>query len=363
MKTAYFNCSSGIAGDMTIAALASAGLDIVALEKKLKAAMPLKGWRFSVRAEDSLYHFPAVRLDVVGGDKRAGSPVQMINMIKSSKLSAGVKENAVAILNVLVKAEAKVHGVKEDKVHFHEIGSIGTIIDITGVCAGLEMMGVGNVFCSAINTGNPAPASLEIIKQKKIPVYSDNPAFELATPTGIAVMSVLASGFGRMPVMSVESSGISAGGQRVNNNVLKVLIGQSQHENSYSGKDEVVLLETNIDDMDPRIYPYVCEKLLACGALDVWLTQVIMKKGRPGLVLSVITAGPLEREVVDIIFTETTTLGIRRMPCQRHILNRQSKGEKKTAQLAGNKRKVKSEYEVIKRTAIKSKTPLKTLLY
>jgi uncharacterized protein (TIGR00299 family) protein len=348
---------------MMIASLVDAGVDIKTLERKLKSSMAVKGWGFKLRTEDVFHHFPARQLDVAGGKKEIESPARMISIIRRSKLSENVKSNAVSILETLIKAEAKVHKVREKEVHFHELSSIDTIIDIAGACTALEMLGIEKVFCSAINIGNPAPAALEIIKQKKVPVYSNNPSFELATPTGIAVISHLASGFGKMPEMSIESSGVSTGTQKIKNNVLKVFVGQTVSEQNYFGHDDVVVLETNIDDMDPRIYPYVMEKLLASGALDVWLQQVIMKKGRPGVVLSVITKNSSEQKIADIIFSETTTLGIRRIPCQRHILKRKIEGERKIAKLGANRFRVKSEFEVVKRSAFLKKKPLKDLLY
>lgn len=361
-NTLYFNCSSGIAGDMIIASLLDAGLSTALLEKKLKNALKISGWSLKLSTVGR-YHYPA-KLLTVKGEKQFSSPHEIVRILKRSKLSAPTKAKAIAIIETIIRAESKVHGIPKDQVHFHELNSIDTLIDVAGSCLALEILGVDRVYSSPLNMGRPAPASLEIVKEKKTPVFSDNSIYELSTPTGTAVITNIAESFGPMPPMIIEKTGISTGTQVIagKHNILQAFIGRPVIESDDAGKDKVVLLETNIDDMDPRIYPYVSELLLKSGAKDVWLTQIIMKKGRPGITLSVICDTENEGKAADIIFNETTTLGIRRMPITRHILPREYGKSHKTAILPSGKNRSRIEYETAKTQAKNSKTPLKTIL-
>lgn len=360
MKIAYFSCSSGAAGDMIMAACIDAGLSKNALEKALKKHLKLQGWKLKVAAVERK-HFPALQLDVVG-DKQFESPAHMARLFKSSTLPARVKERALRILDTLVRAEAKVHGVPVDRVHFHEINSLDTVIDIAGASLALDMLKIDAVCASPLNVGRAAPATIEIAKEMKVPVYSGTAAFELATPTGMAILSTIAS-FGPMPVITLERSGRGAGSQVIPDipNVLQVLIGTADgkqaKEDGYA-EDAVLILETNIDDMDPRIYPYVIERAFAAGARDAWLTPVIMKKGRPGILLSVLCTDETEAAITRIIFEETTTLGVRRIPCSRHVLRRRLEAGKKTAFLPGGKARTRIEFEEAKKRALRSGKPL-----
>jgi len=229
------------------------------------------------------------------------------------------------------------------------------------------MLGINEVYSSPLNLGKPAPATVEIVKAGNVPVYSTNPRVEMTTPTGAAIISAIAKSFGGMPPIRVESSGSGAGTFEFDDipNILGLITGQSLEKNVpplQIPTDEVKVLETNIDDMDPRIYPYVMDKLFGLGARDVWLSQVIMKKGRPGTVLSVICTKDKEKDIVNTIFRETTTLGIRSYPCSRHVLKRETGADKKTAFVPGSKPKVKSEYEKAREQAVQLKKPLKNIL-
>lgn len=361
MKIAHFNCKSGIAGDMIIASLIDSGLSAEILEKTLKKKLKTKDWELKVSITKN-YHFPAKNLSV-SGERHFTSPFEIRNIIKKSDLSDTVKKNSLKILDTLISAESKVHGVPTGKVHFHELNSMDTLIDITGACQALELLNIDKVFCSEINIGRPAPATLEILKEKQLPVYS-NSTFETATPTGISIISNIAESFGAMPALVIEKSGYGAGTNEIPNmqNFLQVIIGSSELLKNTFEKDEVIILETNIDDMDLRVFPYVMENLFSAGAKDVWFTQIIMKKGRPAVKLSVICDLNHENEIVDIIFNETTTLGIRRMPCSRHILKRELSDGKKKAFLKKSKVKISAEYEVAKQKAIKTHQPVKDLL-
>jgi hypothetical protein len=363
MRIAYFNCSSGIAGDMILASFLNAGLDAKRLENTLKKALRFKNWKLEVKSTESLYHIPLPQVNVKG-EKKFASPIDMVNFIKRSGLSAKVKGLSLKILESMILAESKVHKMHKSRIHFHELNSLDTVIDITGSCLALELLKIDEVYASNINIGRPAPAALELVRKNKVPVYSNNPDVELATPTGLAVISNMVIGFGEMPQMVLENYGMGAGTQKINRNYLTVSIGQSLNkENTYYSSDEVVVLETNIDDMDPRIYPYLIEKALSLGAKDAWLTQVLMKKGRPGIVLSVICHKNNEKDIVNLLFNETTTLGIRRRESNRYILNRKLLKDKKIAYLSGKKMKVKSEYENAKLQSLRTHKPLKNIIY
>jgi uncharacterized protein (TIGR00299 family) protein len=364
MKIAYFNCSSGIAGDMIQASLIDSGLSHLLLEKKLKSCLKLPGWRYQIEQTDR-NHFPAKLLRVKGGEKEFRHPREMIQIMKKSTLPTTTKQRALNILSTLIAAEAKVHGVPEEKVHFHELSSMDTIIDIAGSCLALELSGITEVFASAINIGRAAPATLEIIKNKQVSVYSTTSQFEMATPTGVAIIATLATHFGTMPVMRLGATGAGAGekifpGQA---NILQVMMSANdQREASHYTGDRLVLLETNIDDMDPRVYPYVMELLFKNNARDTWLTPVIMKKSRPGILLSCLCETEEEPILTDILFRETTTLGIRRQAIERTVLARKMDGTRKTALLRNNLQKTSIEFEKARQIALRTGRPLYRIL-
>jgi uncharacterized protein (TIGR00299 family) protein len=360
MRTAYFNCSSGIAGDMTIAALMDAfSVAAAPFERRLKGLLKFKGFGLAYTTSNR-YHAPCKHLDVTGS-AHFHSPREIHRLIAASTLPATVKGRSLKVLNLLVAAEAAVHNVKKGQVHFHELNSVDTLIDITAPLLLLHDHSVDSVLSSPLNIGNPAPATLEIVRTFSIPVHSSIATHELTTPTGSALISVLADSFGAMPPMNITHSGISCGTMDIpaHRNVLKVLIGSAT---GLCAGDEVVQLSTNIDDMDPRVYPYVMEKLLAAGALDVWLEQVLMKKGRPGVVLNVLCGEKAEAESAAVIFKETTTLGIRRQPLSRYTLARNGDGTRKTSFLDGTKRSARIEYEKAKKLAVKTGRPLRSFL-
>jgi pyridinium-3,5-bisthiocarboxylic acid mononucleotide nickel chelatase len=363
MKTAYFNCSSGVAGDMIIASCIDAGVSAKLLETKLKSNLKLKGW--SLKAQSVQRGHTRAHTFKVEGDQYFSSPAEMKKIVSGSTFSAEIRTKALKILDTLIAAEAAVHGTKIDKVHFHELSSIDTIIDIVGACVCFKMLDIEKIYCSEINIGRAAPAAIEIMRAGKIPVYSNNSSVELATPTGVAIMAILAEEFGRMPGMRITGYGFGAGSwnERDSSNLLRLMTGEVQEPKpNYWGEDEVVLLETNIDDMDPRIYAFAMEKLFKAGALDVWLTQVIMKKSRPGTVLSVLGRASQESFLAGIIFEETTTLGIRRSLLNRFVLRRNISKDNKISYLNNNKIKTKSEFEKARLKSLKNNLPLKDIL-
>ncbi len=348
MKILYFDCFSGISGDMLIGSLMGAGCDF----KKWRGVMeslPLPGWSASVKK---------VRRGGLAGTKftvKITSPQPQRNLpqieriINKSKLPKAAKERALLVFDKLAHAEAKAHGIGIDLVHFHEIGAVDSIIDIAGTSLAIEMLRPDKIYFSALNLGSgevktahgvlpvPAPATVELIHG--IPVYQTDAKAELTTPTGAALAAILSDGFGQMPPMEVSSSGSGAGDMEIPGrpNLLRVFIGNKQNGIGDYEEDTAILIETNIDDMDPRVYEYVMEKLLKAGALDVWLTPVIMKKSRPATTLSALAAPEKASAIVDIIMEETTTFGVRISETYRRKLAR----EFVEAELPGGKVRVK----------------------
>lgn len=362
MKIAYFNCSSGIAGDMILAACIDAGVSARGLESRLRGALKLSGWRLKVAADTRL-HYPAKRVSVEG-TQIFSSPREMQSIIRRSSLSPAVIKRSLDIVSFLVAAEALVHGVPPAQAHFHELNSIDTLVDICGACLCMELLGIDEVLASPVNVGNPAPATIAMTKAGTVPVFSSTALHELATPTGMAVVARLARRFGPLPAVTISASGIGAGARAVpgTDNVLKVLIGDASGGAASAESDTVVLLETNIDDMDPRVYPYVMEKLLSAGARDAWLTQVLMKKGRPGIVVSVLCDASCEPAMLNILFAETTTLGVRRSVRERTVLRRRQDAAAKTGFLPGGGRKTAVEFEPARARARATGAPLRRLL-
>jgi len=367
---------------MILGSLIDAGLSLDELADKLKS-LPVKGYELKVRKVKKA-GIRASKFDVLISDSSAIRKWQDIEkIINTSSLSPSLRKKGLAVFKRLFKTEAKVHGSRYDKVHLHELSAVDCIVDIMGTLIGLDMMGIDEVHCSAINLGNgtiktshgilpvPAPATAELLKG--IPFYSSETAFELTTPTGAVLMSSLASGFGQIPEMNIETIGTGAGGRNFSThpNVLRVLIGHgAKHSSRKSASEDndssVTVIETNIDDMNPQVYEYVMDRLFKAGALDVYLTQVIMKKGRPGIVLTAICSDDRKEDLMNIILTETTSIGLRFYSAERVTLNREIKTVKtkwgnvrvkKSWQGKGIK-KITPEYEDCKKIAAKYKIPL-----
>lgn len=329
MRIAYFDAFSGIAGDMTVAALIDAGAGAQALFDALDSLGT--GARF--RAEKvkrkgiAATHFTVEHED----QKKHRHLPHIVKMIEGSRLADRAKQNAVKVFEALGAAEARVHGVPIEKVHFHEVGAVDSICDIAGACQALEMLGVEAVHASRVNTGSgtveadhgvmPVPAPATALLLEGVPVYARGPETELTTPTGAAILTALAQGYGAMPPMTIERAGFGAGAKDfpMMANVLRVLIGKA------SGAPETTLvsvIEANIDDAAPELLGHAMERLLEAGALDVTLEPVYMKKQRPGVRLSVIAAPEARERLAALLFEETTTLGVRFWEAERRVLPR-----------------------------------------
>jgi len=373
MKICYLDAFSGISGDMTVGALIDAGVDSKALVRALEDLGT--GAKFEVE-KTKRRGIAATKFRVIGGDAKGHRHLKhILEIIENSGISARAKQNSSAVFQRLGEAEAKVHDVAIEKVHFHEVGAVDSICDIVGACVGFDLLDVGTVYSSAVNVGSgtvktehgvlpvPAPATTELLTGK--PIYSCGPSLELTTPTGAAIAATLAAEFGALPPMRVIASGYGAGDYDFpeHANVLRVLIGET------SGAAEsttVSVLEANIDDSSPQVLGYAMERLLETGALDVTLTSVLMKKSRPGTLLRVI-ARPEDRETLArVIFEETSTLGLRiysaeRRVKERHFVNVATPHGKVRMKISENG-SFAPEYDDCRKLARESGVPLKQIL-
>ncbi len=330
MKICYLDCFSGIAGNMILGALIDAGLDFELLRSEL-AKLKLEGVAVKA-AKTKRGGLAGTHVSVETAPSRHHRSLGAIErIIDESGLSERAQSDARRIFRRLGEAEALVHDVPLEKVHFHEVGALDAIADIVGAAVGFDALGIERIVCSPLNLGSgtvqaahgvlpvPAPATARLVEGA--PAYADGPAVELTTPTGAAVAVTLADSFGAMPAMRLEASGYGAGDRDFEGraNVLRVSIGEAA---DVAEAAEVRVIEANIDDMSPEVAGFVRERLLEAGALDVTLTPVFMKKDRPGFTLTVL-ADPADRlRLGDVLFAETTTIGIREYAAQRRVLER-----------------------------------------
>ncbi|MCB9854636.1 MAG: nickel pincer cofactor biosynthesis protein LarC [Phycisphaerales bacterium] len=332
MRVLYFDCFSGAAGDMILGALIAAGADRNVLQTKI-AGLPVDG--FELKIEDIRKQgFAAIRLSVDWLPDQTHRHLHHIRkIIDASSLSDGVKRTANQVFTRLAEAEARVHGTTIEKVHFHEVGAIDAIVDVVGTAIALELLNVDRVVCSPLPVGSgtvkcdhgimpvPAPATAELLKG--VPIAACDETGELLTPTGAAILTTIADAFGPMPEMRIESIGFGAGTREGKSrpNVLRALVGEAAASLAV-GRDEVVVLETNLDDCTGEEIGRVIERLLELGALDAFCQAIVMKKGRPGVMLTAIA--PPEREAIctRTMLRETTTFGVRRRVSLRATLER-----------------------------------------
>ncbi len=333
---AYFDCLSGISGNMTLGALLACGLEEAALVRGL-AQLPVHGW--ALKTETVLRRgISAVHVEVEEHHHHEGHDHHhphrglgdILRIIEGSTLSARVKQQASAIFTRLGEAEAAVHGTTPDQVHFHEVGAIDAIVDIVGTVIGLEALGIEHIVASPLPLGRgwvtcahgtfpvPAPATAMLVRD--VPIVESDIEAELVTPTGAAIVTTLADHFGPLPTMTVRAVGYGAGGRDLPRpNVLRVFLG----ETAESAPVEIVGLETNLDDLPGEITGYLMDRLFAAGALDVFFTPIQMKKNRPGVLVRVLCAPIDEQGCTATLFAETTTLGVRRTAYTRTVLPRE----------------------------------------
>lgn len=328
---AYFDCPSGISGDMALGALLDAGLPLDALAEGLRAALPvLDGYRLEA-VRISQHGISGTRLTVAldPGHPQPQRDWRTIRaMLTGSALPDPVRERALAIFGALARAEAQIHGTAVDDVHFHEVGAVDSIVDIAGVALGLHLLGVARVYCSPLSDGRgmtrsqhgpipiPAPATLALLAAAGGTLREAPTDRELVTPTGAAIVAALAEF--RQPELTLRAVGYGFGRRELPwPNALRLWLGETRSaergaRNDDEGeRDEAVLIETNIDDMNPQFYAPVLDALFAAGVLDAWLTPIVMKKGRPALTISALAPPGSADALAALLIEQTTTLGVR----------------------------------------------------
>jgi uncharacterized protein (TIGR00299 family) protein len=330
MRIAYFDCFSGISGDMILGALIDLGLSPKYLEKELKK-LDIPDFKLKVK-DVKKNGISGVGVEVVTKDKKERDLKDILKIIDKSALAKDIKESTKKIFKRLSDAENRIHKEKRGSGHFHELGMLDTIVDVVGVLVGMKELGIKRIFSSALHVGSgfvkcshgvlpvPSPATVELIKG--IPTYGKDIEGELVTPTGAVLITSLAESFGEMPQMEIKKTGYGAGAKNLSiPNLLRVIVGE---QGGYE-QDTVSLIQTNIDDMNPQIYDYLFEKLFKKGALDVWLAPIQMKKNRPAVCLSVLADKKDADGLCDVIFSETTTIGVRISEVGRKKLSREEK--------------------------------------
>jgi len=332
MKIAYLDCPSGVSGDMMLGALVDAGADLATIQSGIDS-LGLPSCRLEVQVVKKK-GFRALHVNVVHEPEQKHRHLHHITaMIDASRLSPPQKDLARRIFTRLGEAEAKVHGTTIQKVHFHEVGAVDSIADVVGSAIGLDLLGVARLVCSPVPTGGgfveiahgrvsiPAPATAELLQG--VPIAPTTVQAELTTPTGAAIVSTVTESFGPLPAMRIERIGYGAGTRDLETqaNLLRLIVGQTDDAVE---SDQVWILETNLDDVSGEVVGHTTARLMDAGALDVYTTAIQMKKNRPGVMLSVICQADDVPRLEDILFRETTTLGIRRWPASRHKLQREA---------------------------------------
>ena len=346
MRVLYIDCIGGVAGDMLLGALVDAGANRQRVLDAV-AALGVGGWKLEFEET----HRGALRAThakvTVTADDTSRNHREIRSLLDASPLEPGTKERSKAAFEALAQAEAVVHGVDPDEVHFHEVGGLDALVDIVGVSAALEDIAPVRIVASPIPVGSgwvttahgelpvPAPASTELLKGA---VVTGGGKGETVTPTGAALLRANCDGFGSLPAMRLWATGYGAGTRDTEvPNVVRVLIGDAP---STPVSETIELIETNIDDMSPELLPYVIERVLSAGALDAWTVPAQMKKGRIGTVLSVLVERGGSQAVLDVMFHETTTLGIRISGVEREVLDR----KEEEVDVAGHRVRIKVGY-------------------
>lgn len=367
---------------MTLGALVDAGCSLGEIEAHLRC-LPVPGWKIS--SEKVMRRgFRATQVKVESSDPQRHRSLSLIlQLIEQAGLPAAIAERASRIFQRLGEAEALVHGMPIEKVHFHEVGAVDAIVDIVGAAAGFEQLGIEQCSCSPLNVGGgrvqtqhgnlpvPAPATAELLRGA--PTYSNGIQRELVTPTGAAIVTTMASQFGPQPEMTVAAIGLGAGSAELAEqpNVLRLFVGEAATRAAGATLEEdVIVLEANLDDMSPQVYGYFADRALEAGALDVFSIPVQMKKNRPGQLVTVL-CHPADRErLSDLLFRETTTLGVRQSTVKRRSLHRESivvetsvgPIHMKVARLNGHVLNAAPEYEDCRKAAADRGVPLKQVL-
>jgi len=385
MKTigiGYFDCFSGISGDMVLGALVDAGANLREIERELRK-LKLEGWSISAEKVRRRAIF-ATQVKVEASEQRHHRGLAAIlRLIDEAGLAPRAGERARKIFTRLGQAEAQVHQMPIEEVHFHEVGAVDSIVDIVGAAIGFELLGLDEFACSALDVGAgqvktahgvlpvPAPATAELLRGA--PTFSSGILRELVTPTGAAIASTLAARYAEMPRMTLRAVGYGAGAADLAEkpNVLRLMIGEREasEPGEYWGAP-VTVIETNVDDMSPQIYGYFAERALAAGALDVFSTAAQMKKNRPGLLVTILSEPEKAAALIDLAFRETTTIGVRAYEVRRKTLEREvvtvetefGKVQVKASRMNGSLLNAAPEYEDCQRIAAERGVPLKQVM-
>jgi uncharacterized protein (TIGR00299 family) protein len=381
MKLAYFDCFSGISGDMTLGALIDAGCSVELLRAELKS-LPVPGWILTTeKVWKNGMSATYVRVQTEDQQKHR-SLTTILEILTNSQLAAPVRERASRIFQKLGEAEGYVHDASIEKVHFHEVGAVDAIVDIVGSCVGFHALGIERFACSVLNVGGgiakmahgvlpvPAPATARLLQGA--PTFSNGVQRELVTPTGAAIVATLCDSFGPQPPMTVSAIGYGAGTADLEGqpNVVRIMIGDSVENVAQACDEEISIIEANLDDMNPQIYGYVLEKALSAGALDVYTTALQMKKSRPGTLLTVLCRPQDADKMMSLIFAETTTFGVRTHRAQRRALPREwvnvstSYGSVriKLSRSNGHILHVTPEYDDCRKLAVEKQVPLQQVI-
>ena len=378
MKIAFFDCPSGASGDMILGALVDAGAPFEALTREL-AGLGVDGYRLE-RHEVIKAGFRATKVDVALGPHEAGHRGlrEILDILEGSRLAPTVQDMASRVFHRLAEAEARVHGTTPDRVHFHDVGAVDAIVDVTGACIGLHLLGVDAVHVGPLPVGGgfvqgphgrmpvPGPATAELLKG--FPAVDTGIRRELVTPTGAAILTTLAAGAGAMPAMRVTAVGYGAGTMDLETpNVLRLFLGEAAVS---APTETIVQVETTVDDMSPQLYEPLLERLLEGGALDVWLTPVIMKRSRPGVVLTALCEPGRVADLSRLLFEESSTIGVRWTAYQRSRLEREmvrldtayGPVTFKVSRLEGRVVTVTPEFEEVRRIARDKRLPVREVL-
>ena len=373
MRTLYFDCFAGASGNMILGGLAALGIDRDDLVRQLESISPVD---FEIEFTDVRRSgIAAVHAKVMVPDENNHRHLRDIEkIIDESSVSETVKKRSKAIFRRLAEAEAKVHGVSAEQIHFYEVGAMDAIIDIVGSCIGFEMLGIERFLCSKIHVGSgfidiahgkfpvPPPAVTELLQG--VPFYSTEITGELATPTGVAIITTLCEEFGSSAEITIDRTGYGAGTREYDNfpNALRLMVGETDRAAIAKSSDRLILMETNIDDISPQILGFVMERAFEKGALDCWFTPIQMKKNRPAAMLSILCDDKNRSALTELVYTETTTLGIRVRAVERECLEREivrvntdfGEIDVKIGKLNGRVVNAMPEYDQVRRIALEN---------
>lgn len=396
MKIAWIDCSAGASGDMLLGAFLDAGADLTAVNTAVAAVDPslsvtvARTTRHQIAATKATVHVDGTPHPESVPDAGHGHGhghegqtrpwAEVRRLIEEAGLADAVRERALDTFARLARAEAAAHGVEPDAVHFHEVGALDAIADIVGVAAASASLEIDRVVVSTVTLGGgrqvhgqhggipvPGPAVLHLLSEAEAPVVGGPAPYEMTTPTGAALLASLADEFGMLPHVRIEQTGVGAGGRDPAEvpNVVRVVVGES-----VEGAAGELVYETNVDDLDPRIWPQVLARLMEAGAADVWLTPILMKKGRPAHTLSVLVGTGNAELVRSVILAETSAIGLREFGIRKHAADREFasvdvEGQRirlKIARYGGQVVNVQPEYDDVAAAAATLNKPVKTIL-